>query len=149
MSESFDLGGMIAHDQWNDPKLENRKQRMTSIGFTPSLFLSDDWRIHGEINYSHYRFGRFAYDHDSIEISEKEAIKKLNFTDVGVQLYNTLYSSSPLQYELGLNYSRVSDNFATRETRFLSRIALSKKPECTMDLGNSFADGLRSFKRQH
>ncbi len=115
-AEKFRVGGELKHHSANNKKIENQKFSNTSGALNGAYFLYNDHTVEGNLGYSNDQVFFYGYDPEVSSFTADQVRQSFNNFNFGAKFFNSSENRSAINYQAGLDFYTLSDNYATTET---------------------------------
>ncbi len=148
----FEFGLHLLHNSVNNSKnLENQRYMYNNAGVKIAQVFDGGLRLGAAIDYSMDDNYYYAYDHEHISYTKEEALRRKHDFKIETSLSNSTPTESGINYGLRFQYSRFSNNVATRQNDFNLYLSGTKwfadKNPLTLEIGTEFTTLRDTIKR--
>lgn len=114
--DKYSFTGALKHHSANFKQIENQRFANSGGKLQGDYYLQNGMAVGGYLGFQSDELYYYGYDQSEITRSREQAKQRFNLFDMGAHLYNSERTQGDINYDVGLNLYRLTDNYAAGET---------------------------------
>lgn len=130
---NFDLGiDILHHSANNNNKVENQRFADNHVGLNGTYYLEQGVAVNGQINYASDRVFFYGYNElneelgRNISLAKEDVKQRFSILSAAAQVFNGERTVGDFNYEAGVDFYFLQDNYAARENGFILNMGATK-----------------------
>ncbi|MFT4758184.1 MAG: hypothetical protein ACI9XO_002441 [Paraglaciecola sp.] len=144
IDKKYEIGGQIKHHSANfsNDEVENQRFRDTEVGLGGTYFFPQGFALKGKLGFESDKVHYYGYNFDpsltdTIDVDKDDVKQVFNTFDIGLDFFNSVKLAGDINYNVGIDYYSLNDNFSAGEDGFALDIRGTKwiEGKHSFDLG--------------
>ena len=106
------------HSADNNKAYENQSFSMTNAEVNGTFYAQAGIAVDAKLGFDNNTRQYYGYNHEKFSYPKVDTKQLFNVLSAGAKVYNSARTVADFDYNLGLNFSNMNDNFGNRETDF-------------------------------
>lgn len=126
IDKQYEVGGRLRHHSANfsNDEIENQKFRDTEIDFGGTYFFPQGFALKGNIGFESDKVHYYGYNYDpsavdTMDVDPDDVKQVFNTFDVGIDFFNGVKLAGDINYNIGMDFYSLNDNFSAGEDGFV------------------------------
>lgn len=125
--DKLEIGAYGKHHSANFKDIPHQRFSNSEVNVSGNLYLDEGVAVNGKIGFSRDELHFYGRPESEQNIPTREQIRQhFNLFDLGVKVFNSARTQGDINYEAGIDFYTLSDNYASSENAFDLRIGGTK-----------------------
>jgi hypothetical protein len=144
VDKKYEIGGNIRHHAANfsNDEVENQRFRDTEVGLGGTYFFPQGFALKGKLGFESDKVHYYGYNFDpnivdTMDVDPDDVKQVFNTFDIGFDFFNGVKLAGDINYNVGVDYYSLNDNFSAGEDGFALDLRATKwiEEKHSFDLG--------------
>ncbi|MEL6922862.1 MAG: hypothetical protein AAFO94_02365 [Bacteroidota bacterium] len=127
VQDQYDFGIAGKYHAANFKDINNQRFSDLNIGLNGTYYMDEGIAIGGRLNHNRNEVHFYGVPEDVETVFAREDVRQIfNTTDFNVKVFNGARTAGDINYEAGIDFYRITDNYASSENGFDLRIGGTK-----------------------